>query len=124
MLRLRFDKVALGVIERLKAAVDPHVPVGVTVFVTITAPIRLASKTTAAVETEIRTLLARRPRRRERRAAVFGNQVRIRLLERESRRSPRVIVFVHNPDADWRALLKMAAGNGASGRTRPGRRSV
>src|SRR5215813_14559689 len=59
-LRLRFDKVAVRVVEHLRSTLREAVPEGVTVLVTITAPIRLASKTAAALEDKIRALLARR----------------------------------------------------------------
>jgi hypothetical protein len=43
--RLRFDKVATRLIERLQATLGETVPDGTTVLLTITAPIRLPSKT-------------------------------------------------------------------------------
>ena len=43
--RLRFDKVATRLIERLQATLGETVPDGMTVLLTITAPIRLPSKT-------------------------------------------------------------------------------
>src|SRR5881396_2477929 len=48
--RLRFDKVATRLIERLQATLGKTVPDGMTVLLTITAPIRLPSKTAAALE--------------------------------------------------------------------------
>ena len=47
---LRFDRVAMRLIERLEANLAEVVPDGVTLLLTITAPIRLPSKTAAAVE--------------------------------------------------------------------------
>src|SRR5579862_5435604 len=49
-LRLRFDKVATRLLERLQGALGQTVPDGIAVLVTVTAPIRLASKTAAALE--------------------------------------------------------------------------
>jgi hypothetical protein len=57
--RLRFDKVATRLIERLQATLGETVPDGMTVLLTITAPIRLASKTAASLEDKIQTLLGR-----------------------------------------------------------------
>ena len=51
--RLRFDKVATRVIERLQANLGETVPAGTTVVLTVTAPIRLASKTIASLEDKI-----------------------------------------------------------------------
>ena len=48
--RLRFDKVATRLIERLQATLGETVPDGMTVLLTITAPIRLPSKTAASLE--------------------------------------------------------------------------
>jgi hypothetical protein len=45
--RLRFDRVALGLVRRLHDALHEAVPDGKTVILTITAPIRMPSKTAA-----------------------------------------------------------------------------
>ena len=50
---LRFDKVATRLMERLRAALGETVPDGTTVLLTITAPIRLPSKTAASLEDKI-----------------------------------------------------------------------
>ena len=47
--RLRFDKVATRLIERLQATLGDTVPDGMTVLLTITAPIRMPSKTAASL---------------------------------------------------------------------------
>jgi hypothetical protein len=98
--RLRFDRVAIGAIERLKAAVSEAVPAGTTVVVTITAPIRKDSKTSAAIVEKLHALLARKTPPRDQRHTIQGNHVRIRLLKGESARGPRLIGFVHNLDVD------------------------
>ncbi|MBV8689021.1 MAG: hypothetical protein JOZ59_02835, partial [Candidatus Eremiobacteraeota bacterium] len=55
---LRFDKVALGFIERLQDAFEDIVPRGKTLIVTIPAPIRLPAKTAKALEAKVqRTLI-------------------------------------------------------------------
>ena len=58
--RLRFDKVATRLMERLRATAGETVPDGMTVLLTITAPIRLPSKTAVSLEDRIKTLLGRR----------------------------------------------------------------
>ena len=58
--RLRFDRVALRLVGGLQAALSEFVPDGEAVILTITAPIRLPSKTAAALESKIRDCLARR----------------------------------------------------------------
>jgi len=103
---LRFDKVAIRLIERLKTTFDETVPKGVTVVFTITAPIRLASKTAAALEHEIRTLLRRKTPGRQKQV-IHGNHIRIGLLSDKSGRAAKVIGFVHNSDSESLLLLNM-----------------
>jgi hypothetical protein len=102
---LRFDKVATRVVARLQAAVGEAVPHGMTVLVTITAPIRVPAKTAAALEDRIRALLKRKLLRRDVIDTIHGNRVRIRLLKDQSARAPKLIGFVHNADTDARLLL-------------------
>lgn len=106
--QLRFDKVVIRVSERLRVALRPVVPRGVTVVVTMTAPIRQAAKTTAALEARIRTQLARPARRRAARAVGHGNRIRIGFESSVPHGASPVVVFVHNPGTDPRVLLDMA----------------
>ena len=103
--RLRFDKVATRVIQRLRDAADEAVPDGTTVVVTITAPIRVPAKTAAALEDKIHTLVASNTPRRDVNAMVFGNRVRIRMIRHDSARAPKLIGFVHTADTAALSLL-------------------
>jgi len=105
---LRFDKVAIRLVTRLREALTPDVPAGTSVIVTVTAPIRLAAKTTTGLEEKIRALLARRSAR-DTKATVHGNRVRIRIVRGRPRRAPKLIGFVHNPDVDPVMLLSLAS---------------
>ena len=105
--RLRFDKVATRLIERLQATLGDTVPDGMTVLLTVTAPIRLPSKTAASLEDKIQTLLGRGSPGRDEKDTIHGNGVQIQLLRDESRRAPKMIGFVHNADSDPRVLLNM-----------------
>src|ERR1700730_781646 len=105
--RLRFDKVATRLIERLQATLRETVPDGMTVLLTITAPIRLPSKTAASLEDKIQTLLGRGSPGRDKKDTIHGNRVQIRLLRDESERAPKMIGFVHNSDSDPLLLLNM-----------------
>jgi hypothetical protein len=105
--RLRFDKVATRLIERLRATLSETVPDGMTVLLTITAPIRLPSKTAALLEDKIQTLLGRGSPGRDEKDTIHGNRVRIRLLRDESGRAPKMIGFVHNSDSGPLLLLNM-----------------
>ena len=103
--RLRFDKVATRLIERLQAALGETVPDGMTVLLTITAPIRLASKTAGVLEGKIQTVLGRESPSRDEKITIHGNRVQIRVLTEASKRAPKMIGFVHNPDSDPLLLL-------------------
>jgi len=105
--RLRFDKVATRLIERLQATLGETVPDGMTVLLTITAPIRLPSKTAASLEGKIQALLGRGSPGRDEKDTIHGNRVQIRLLRDESGRAPKMIGFVHNSDSDPLVLLNM-----------------
>jgi hypothetical protein len=107
--RLRFDKVATRLIERLQANLSETVPDGMTVLVTVTAPIRLAAKTAASTEDKIQTLLARASPGRDKKFTIHGNRVQIRLLKHESERASKLIGFVHNSDGDPLPLLNMTS---------------
>ncbi len=107
--RLRFDKVATRLIEHLQAALKESVPDGMTVLLTITAPIRLPAKTAASLEDKIQTILGRRSPGRDEKETIHGNRVRLRLLRDESERAPKLIGFVHNADSDPLLLLNMTS---------------
>jgi hypothetical protein len=103
--RLRFDKVAIRLVKHVQTALRGSVPDGTTVIFTITAPIRLAAKTAEALEGAIRACLLDRPAKFERKDAVHGNKIRIRVLKCSPRQVSRVIGLVHNPDTDSDLLL-------------------
>ena len=108
MPRLRFDRVALRFVRRLQEALSASVPDSNTLILTITAPIRVPAKTAAVLEDNIRTDLARQSARGEVKYAILGNQIRVRLVKGGSRRTTKVIGFVHNPDSDPEFLLDTA----------------
>ena len=78
-----------------------------TVLLTITAPIRLPSKTAASLEDKIPTLLRRGSPSRDETDTIHGNRVQIRFLRDRSEHAPRVITFVHNSDSDPLLLLNI-----------------
>lgn len=96
--RLRFDKVARRFVSDLQTALRHAVPDGTTVTFTITAPIRLASKTAVVLEEQIRVLLARRAKQAESEQTIHGNAIRVRVVRTGSTQAPKVVGFVHNPD--------------------------
>ncbi len=103
--RLRFDRVALRLVGGLQAALSELVPDGEAVVLTITAPIRLPSKTGVALESKIRDCLVRRSAEVE--DTICGNRIRVRFVKGVSKRMSNVIGFVHNPDSDPDVLLRL-----------------
>jgi hypothetical protein len=103
--RLRFDRVAVGLVRRLKDSLHESVPDERAVILTVSAPIRLPSKTAAALEDVIRTALVHRPVPKECKHTIHGNRVRVRLAKCGSKQESKVIGLVHNPDSDPDMLL-------------------
>ena len=58
-----------------------------------------AAKTAAALEDKIRACLARRSAPMEAKDTIHGNQIRVRLVKGGSKRTPKVIGLVHNPNS-------------------------
>ena len=105
--RLRFDRVAVGFITRLQAALSKSVPDGKTLVVTITAPIWKDSKTREVLEGKIRELLAASRARLE--ATINGNRIRVRVLEGGTRQTSKLVGFVHNPEPDPEMLFDVTS---------------
>jgi hypothetical protein len=103
-LRLRFDKVALRLIDSLRSALAQIVPNDQTIVFTLTAPIRLPSRTAAAIEGLVRDGLPDKEVRR----TIHNNQVRLRRVAGVAPEMPRVIGFVHNPESDAGLILAEA----------------
>jgi hypothetical protein len=77
--RLRFDRVAVGLVARLQASLSRTVPDGKTVVVTVTAPIRQDSKTGTLLEAKLRELLA--AQRAWLKSTIRGNRIEVRVLK-------------------------------------------
>ena len=125
---LRFDNVARRLIGHLQEAMRASVPEGTAALVTVTAPIRLATKTALALEAAVRDQLVQGPGQTDREVSIHGNQVRVRVVQSSARLGSKVIVFVHNPDTDAARLLDIAQLLlqlvGAAAERRPLARSV
>ncbi len=103
-IRLRFDQVVVALTGGLKAASVDFIPDHETVIFTLTAPIQLPNRTQAVLEGWVRDGAFGD----ERREAVHGNDVRMRRVRGVSAGAPRLIGFVHNPDADAGLILDLA----------------
>jgi hypothetical protein len=120
--RLRFDRVVVGVLGRLRAALAERVPRGATAVVTITAPMRLASRTAATLEEMIGRPVRARSARQPLRKTVHGNQIRIQIMRSSGTSTSPLAGFVHNRDSDpgilfdlTRALLRVGAARRTPG---------
>jgi hypothetical protein len=105
--RLRFDRVVLELFDRLRVGLKEAIPAGTTVFVTVTAPVRLSGKTAVEIVERSRALLAARGVGGELRVDAHGNQIRIHILRRGSTSAPKVVGFVHNRDSDPSPLFDL-----------------
>lgn len=103
--QLRFDRVALRLVRRLRDALNEIIPDGKTMLVTITAPIRMPSKTAADLIEKIRTSLARRLVPSATKDTIHGNEIRVRFVKNDARQASKVIGFVHNPEPEPDGLL-------------------
>ena len=108
MPRLRFDKVALRLVQGVRDALAGAVPDDLCVLFTVTAPIREPLKTTTALVEAIRARLSHGAVVGEHQETLHGNQVRVRVVTNRSSHAARVAGFVHNPDPPPGALLDVA----------------
>jgi hypothetical protein len=79
--RLRFDRVALRFVRDVQLALHEIVPDGKTLVFTITAPIRLATKSAAALEDKVRRSLTPGAARMDLRETINANRIRVRLAK-------------------------------------------
>ncbi len=103
-LHLRFDKVALRLVDGLKTALADIVPQDQTIIFTITAPIKARAKTEAAIAGLVGDGLPDS----EVRNTIHGNHVRLRRVAGVPAMMPRVVGFVHNPATDADLILALA----------------
>lgn len=87
--------------RELQEALDDAVPRGKTLVVTVTAPIRQASKTRAEIVARLRSKPVLD-------AEINGNRVRARVLRGPGVKAVTVAVFVHNADADPAEIIAAA----------------
>jgi hypothetical protein len=106
-LGLRFDRVVVRVLRDLRGFAKTRVPTGKTVILTLTAPILTPTRTVAALQPEIDTLLRSGTRDGDRIASVCGNAIRIRVAKHMSSRNHELIGLVHNRDIDSKHLADL-----------------
>ncbi|MBV9537988.1 MAG: hypothetical protein JOY70_03525 [Acidisphaera sp.] len=106
--RLRSDKVAIRLLQRVRDALERDLPDGVCVLFTVTAPIREPAKTTTALIATIRARVSCGAVPGDHIATLHDNEVRVRVVACRSPHALRVTGFVHNPHPAARALLDAA----------------
>ncbi len=89
-LGLRFDRVVVRVLDHLKLFVRANAPEGLTVLLTLAAPIRAPKKIAATLEREIAALLQNGGTETERSVVLHGNCAELRLVERAQDARARV----------------------------------
>lgn len=114
--RLRFDRGVVRLLGRLRVAFAERLPQGTTAVVTITAPIRLGSRTATTLEEMIGALPRGRSARPPLRRTVNGNQIRVQIVRSAGTSKSPLAGFVHNRDSDpgilfdlTRALLRIGS---------------
>ena len=107
-LGLRFDKVVVRLLGKLRTTAGQAMPEGQTVIVTITAPIKLPAKTTYELEMLIRDYGTPGSPPRDHIATIFRNEVCIRIITTSSAQTAGLIGLVHNPGIDAKLLLNLA----------------
>jgi hypothetical protein len=109
-LGLTFDRVALRVVDRLRAFVDAHAPEGMTVVLAVTAPVRVPARTAADLGGgEVAALLQTGGTGSNRSFILHGNRVELRLVEQTFLgRDRKLLGFVHNSDVPAAQVLDVA----------------
>lgn len=104
---LRVDKVVTRVTERLQAAAAGCVPAGVTVVVTMTAPIKVAAQTTIAIEDTLVELIAHKGDEPRATLTGLGNKVQMQVVSHGLKAAPKLITLVHNPATKPQLLINL-----------------
>ncbi len=104
-LGLRFDRVVIRLIDDLHQFADKAVPLGTTVLVAMTAPIRLPSKTASELCGSISAMAVGVTMTRDKHVDINGNKALIRVLRHSNERTPKLLGAVHNKTVDPRIIL-------------------
>ena len=106
---LRFDGVVLRLLRDIRQSVVQHIPDGMAVIMTNTAPIRFPAKTALDAAEEIRQLLNAGNSARHKTLTIWENKVQLKIVKASAKHSAEFVGLVHNPDIDTNILLNAAA---------------
>lgn len=107
-LGLRFDKVVVRLLSNIRDSVTEDIPGKTSVLFTITAPIKLPSKTESEVRRHIDESLNHKGKYSEQALTVFQNKVLIRKIKVPITQSIKFAGFVHNQNSNPKQLLDLA----------------
>ncbi len=107
-LGLRFDRVVVRLLGNLRFFVEQTNSNQKIILMTISAPIKLATKTEKELKSKIKYLLNRKDHDQDLSISIFQNEVRLRIIEFTLNKSHKFVGLVHNPRTDPELLLDFA----------------
>jgi hypothetical protein len=107
-LSLRFDRVAIRLLENIRVAIEQKIEEEITVIMTITAPIKLPAKTASQLIEKIKNFLEFGIPPKDSSITIFQNKVQLRFVKSSKKESSKFIGLVHNPDIKPQLLLDLA----------------
>ena len=107
-LGLRFDRVVVRLLDRLRRSLEVRASDDVAVVLTLTAPLRAPGRLAGALEAEIAALLQDGRAGSERTLLLLGNHADLRLVQPARTDAPRLLGFVRNPGVEAAKVLDLA----------------
>ena len=107
-LGLRFDKVVVRLFGNLRASIEKAIPDSQTVVVTVSAPIKLPTKTEYELEKRIKSFLDSEIPHGVQKVSIFQNEVSFKIVKSSSKQAGKLVGLVHNPSTNAKLLLDLA----------------
>jgi len=105
--RLRSDTVARRVMSGLQQSLNDAIPDGVTIILTISAPVRVPAATVKAIDQRLRREFLSRSAEQDFRESVLGNDVHVRIVNQSRPGAPKLVASVCNPEPSPIGLLDL-----------------
>lgn len=106
-LGLRFDKVVVRLLKSLNDSLGQHIPNEKTVVLTITAPIKLPAKTESELKRQILDYIDSGYLTKDRALVIYENNICMRMVDKPSRKTNKMLGFVHNRSVSSTQLLDL-----------------